>query len=79
MNGFYEAQSTEKLSGMLAIADGLSDFKSCDEIIDVLRARHPEVHAATLKWAETGSFEGESDLHQIVLRVCSRVAANDRG
>lgn len=74
MNDFYEAQSTEKLSGMLAIADGISDFKSCDEIIDVLRARHPEVHAATLQWAKAGSFEGKSDLHQVVLNVCSRVA-----
>ncbi|MCX5355538.1 hypothetical protein [Streptomyces mirabilis] len=74
MNNFYEAQSTEKLSGMLAIADGLSDFKSCDETIDALRARHPEVHAATLEWAKTGTFEGESDLHQLVLKVCSRVA-----
>ncbi|MFI1060487.1 hypothetical protein ACH4TC_01175 [Streptomyces spororaveus] len=74
MNNFYESQSTEKLSGMLAIADGLGDFKSCGEIIDVLRERHPEVRGATLEWAKTGSFEGESDLHQVVLKVCSRVA-----
>ncbi|MFF3402166.1 hypothetical protein ACFYW6_27085 [Streptomyces sp. NPDC002659] len=74
MNNLYEPQPTAKLAGMLAIADGLSDFKSCDEIIDVLRARHPEVHAATLEWAKTGSYEGESDLHQLVLKVCFRVA-----
>lgn len=76
MNSFYEDQPTAKLSGMLAIADGLNDFKSCDEIIDVLRARHPEVREATLKWAKSGSFEGESDLHQVVIKVCSRVARN---
>ncbi|MGI5411281.1 hypothetical protein ACQEV9_31380 [Streptomyces chartreusis] len=78
MTDFYESQSTEKLSGLLAIADGLNDFKSCDEIIDVLRARHPEIHAATLQWAKAGSFEDESDLHQVVLNVCSRVAKQHR-
>ncbi|MFD4314843.1 hypothetical protein [Streptomyces sp. NPDC058548] len=74
MNNHYESQSTKNLSGMLAIADGLSDFKSCDEIIDVLRERHPEVRRATFEWAKNGSFEGERDLHQLVLKVCSRVA-----
>lgn len=67
MNASYENPSTKALCDQLKMADALGLFQECEKIVDTLRARHPEVQAAVMAWAESANTPEEvMRLHAIV-------------
>ncbi|WP_411147379.1 hypothetical protein [Streptomyces sp. A30] len=76
--GSYEDLSTEHLCNALDMGNKVNMIDSCEEIMDVLRARHPEVQEALMQWAETGKGPGgDTDHIEVALKAC-RAVVEDR-